>query len=478
MRPGYLHRVQIVNPPGHPGVSLYPTVEVCGTLYLPPKLHAAAYPAAIAFTPAEIDRVIRGVLLTKVIYLEDPEKAFPVNSTADAPLEIDSARGENPVATAQEHGRPMLIVRLGSRQFEPAELAKLTYHGLILAPDQKRLDQPPVPPSFSFGCWPLFDPIAGPRPPTEECLKDGGDHGLKAGFDPQGKLRGLDPADTVAEYKDPSGNKQLAVSNQICICVPRFGVIRAETCLAGYETLASLEGKQTALGQKHLTTKTPSLATEQETPPITLGKRERPSALEVLQSPGRIMRIEALIAFHQSRETEIGFLTAAAHQFTETQRVEFRKQIEVAYKLSVHERVRETGGVEGPAVVGRSSGLDLKASLQDVRDFMACCNDKIDVPEKPLQLCKWAEQKEYRIGDVVTFHLRYSNVGGKPITDVAVSDSLTARLEYVPGSAHSDRDALFTLQENEAGSVVVRWEITGTLQPGKSGTVTFQARIR
>jgi uncharacterized repeat protein (TIGR01451 family) len=478
MRPGYLHRVQIMNPPGHPGVSLYPTVEVCGTLYLPPKLHAASYPAAIAFTPAEIDRVIRGVLLTKVIYLEDPEKAFPVNSSSDAPLEIDSPKGENPVATALERGRPMLIVRLGSRQLEPDELAKQTYPGLILAPDQKRLDQPPVPPNFNFGCWPLFDPIAGPRPPTEECLKDGGDHGLKAGFDQQGKLRGLDPADTVAEFKDTSGKKQLAVSNEVCICVPRFGVIRAETCLAGYEIMAGLEAKQTALGQKNLIAKTPSLATEQGTPPITLGKRERPSALEVLQSPGRILRIEALTAIHQSRETEIGFFTAAAHQFTEMQRVELRKQIEVAYKLSARENVRDAVGVEGPAVVGRSSGLDLRASLQEVRDFMACCNDKIDVPEKPLQLCKWAEQKEYRIGDVVTFHLKYSNLGGKPITDVAVSDSLTARLEYVPGSAHSDRDALFTLQENEAGSVVVRWEITGTLQPGKSGTVTFQARIR
>ena len=115
--------------------------------------------------------------------------------------------------------------------------------------------------------------------------------------------------------------------------------------------------------------------------------------------------------------------------------MEFRKQIEVAYKLSARENVRDAVGMEGPAVVGRASGIDLKASLQEVRDFMACCNDKIDVPEKPLQLCKWAEQKEYRIGDVVTFHLKYSNLGGKPITDVAVSDSLTARLEYVPGSA-------------------------------------------
>ncbi len=478
MRPGYLHRVQISNPPGHPGIELFPTLEVRGTLYLPPKLHAASYPAAVVFTAEEIDRVLHGVLLTKVIYLEDPEKAFAVSTSVDGPVELDAGRGENPLAEAMERGRPMVIVRLGSRQLEPAEMAQQTRPGLILAPNQQRLEQPPMAPYLPFGCWPVIDPIAGPRPPQEECLKDGGDHGLKAGFDNEGKLRGLDPADTVAEYKDAGGQKQLAVSNQVCICVPRFGVIRSETCLAGYETLAGLGAGKIALGQQHLDAKTPSLATEQAMPTVALGKRERPSAVITTQLPGRFVCLEVLTARHQYTETEIAFLTTAPHQLTAEQRAELWKQIEVAYQLSVHETVRGAIGVEGPAVVGRTSETQLKASLQEARDFMACCNEKIEVPEKPLQLCKWAEQKEYRIGDVVIFHLRYSNVGGKPITDVAVSDSLTARLEYVPGSARSDRDAVFTLQQNEAGSVIVRWEITGTLQPGKSGVVTFQARIR
>jgi uncharacterized repeat protein (TIGR01451 family) len=82
------------------------------------------------------------------------------------------------------------------------------------------------------------------------------------------------------------------------------------------------------------------------------------------------------------------------------------------------------------------------------------------------------------VGDIVTFSLRYSNMGGRPITDVAVTDSLSGRLEYVPGSAQSDRDAVFTMQENEVGSVVLRWEITGTLQPGQSGRLRFKARVR
>jgi hypothetical protein len=61
---------------------------------------------------------------------------------------------------------------------------------------------------------------------------------------------------------------------------------------------------------------------------------------------------------------------------------------------------------------------------------------------------------------------------------VAVTGSLSPRLEYVPGSAQSDRTAVFTTQDNGAGSVILRWEISGWLLPGQSGVVRFQARVR
>ena len=81
-------------------------------------------------------------------------------------------------------------------------------------------------------------------------------------------------------------------------------------------------------------------------------------------------------------------------------------------------------------------------------------------------------------GDEVTFTLKYSNQGGRDISDVAVSDSLTARLEYIPGSAQSSRNAVFSSSPNESGSLALRWQINGVLQPGDSGVVRFKARIR
>src|ERR1700732_4502297 len=44
LRPGYIHRVELTNLPNHPGVALFPTLEVIGTLVLPPGQRAADYP--------------------------------------------------------------------------------------------------------------------------------------------------------------------------------------------------------------------------------------------------------------------------------------------------------------------------------------------------------------------------------------------------------------------------------------------------
>jgi uncharacterized repeat protein (TIGR01451 family) len=131
----------------------------------------------------------------------------------------------------------------------------------------------------------------------------------------------------------------------------------------------------------------------------------------------------------------------------------------------------------GPLLVARVEGTETFITEQETRDVTGTCL-KPCPPDKPLLLIKWPDRCAAHIGDVVTFFLKYSNHGGQPITDVAVEDSLTTRLEYVEGSARSDRDASFTTRTNEAGSRLLRWEIGGRLLPGQSGVVSFQVRVR
>ena len=83
-----------------------------------------------------------------------------------------------------------------------------------------------------------------------------------------------------------------------------------------------------------------------------------------------------------------------------------------------------------------------------------------------------------KIGDVVTVTLRFSNPTTEIMTDVIVADDLTPRLEYIEGSANSDRATTFTIAPNGIGSSVLRWAVDGKLMPGERGKITFKVRIR
>jgi uncharacterized repeat protein (TIGR01451 family) len=414
LRPGYLYRVQLTNFAKHPGVSLFPTLEVRGTLAPSPHLSPAAHPVPIVFTADDIDRILAGSFITKVIYLERPDQAVPVATQPDQPLEDEVLPGRDLLADARSRGRLLLILRMGERGLSPAEMALESVAGTILFPHDKALAPPARPPDLHWVCWPFFDPKLGPLPPVEECLPDGGDHGQPAGIGPDGRLHGLDPADTVAEYTDSKGQRRLAISNCVCVCAPRYAVLRTEVAPLSHTVILNLAGAHNIQPQAMTQLRLASLENEQLVAAAAVLSPQKSTEAEVIQGLWRL------------------------DQFQET-----------------------------ALAVGKVKGVEVAGT----------CPPKPG-PDRPLVLCKSVDQTEARIGDVVTFSLRYSNVGARPITDVVVSDSLTTRLEYVPGSAQSDRETTFTTQANEAGSVILRWQIAGSLAPGQSGTLRFQARIR
>jgi len=229
-------------------------------------------------------------------------------------------------------------------------------------------------------------------------------------------LHGLDPADTVAVYGDSKGVKHLAVSNPVCLCVPRFAAIRALILPVGYNASLSVGGTAGVRGQLLMQLRVPSIEARQNEQLVAVDARQRPSGAE----------------------NSVGTIRVAQ--------------------------------LEGNAfLIGRYQEKSVTGVLVE----------KTPVPpDRPLLLHKWADKQAAVIGEAVTFHLKYTNQGGQPITGVAVSDSLTGRLEYIPGSARSDRQGIFTMSENEAGSLILRWEIGGPLLPGQSGNITFEARVR
>jgi len=416
LRPGYIYRVAVSGMPGYPGQTFYPTLEVRGTLQLPGKLRCADFPVPLVFNDTDFRALAGGALVTRILLLERPDGAIPEATRPNQPIELTASTDREAEAMAQDRGRALVVVRVGQRQWGAEELAAQGIPGTILCPGDPSLGPARDLPCLRWACVPAYESALGQlTPPEEVCIPDGGDFGLQAGFDRQGRLRGLDPGDTVAQYADSTGRRHIAVSNRVCVCVPRYLVIRTEVMPAGEVALVGPFNARVANGYSLLLSRVPPLEQEQVEVPAGMTARQRLSA-------------------------------------------------------SLH--------VTGPMVVGRVQGAMVVSTEEGPGEVTGSCAKPKLAPERPLLIIKWPDKCGAQIGEVVTFFLKYSNQGGQPISDIVVSDSLAGRFEYVPNSAKSDRDAVFTILPNEAGSLIVRWEVASALPPGKSGMVSFQVRIR
>jgi uncharacterized repeat protein (TIGR01451 family) len=418
LRPGYVYRFELSNLPYAPGQTIYPEVEMRGTLVPRPGMKYMDYPIPLAFSEADIAQVLKGVVITKVIYLEDPEKALPTEVPRDASIEMPDYTEPDAVKAATANGRLMAIVRVGNRKPPPELLRQFAVEGTILLPGEKHLKAPVLPPVLPIGHVRFYDPILGPKGPKEECFLDGGDRGDALGIGPGGRLGGLDPTDVGVEYTT-GGKRRVATSNVVCICAPRFMVRRVELLPSGFDHHQQLAAHVGAVGAGFI-------------------KERRAAMVDIaLVRPGGIQ----------------GTVRPSA----------FVGKVGLSFFL----------GSERPLVVGQVEGVKVIGALVEPEQLTAyptLC---------PLTVTKTVDPPGPKEpGEVVTITIRYLNSGAKAVSDLVVSDSLSGRLEYVPGSSQTDRAANFTVAENEVGSVVLRWELPGTLLPGQGGTVKFKAKVR
>ena len=111
---GHVYRLQISNIPDLAGVELYPSIEILDQLHPPAGLENR-YPIPLAITKDEIVAASKGRMVTKVVYLEAPRRALAVRrSLEEATTKLPNRI--NLFAEADRLGRPMLILRLGSRK--------------------------------------------------------------------------------------------------------------------------------------------------------------------------------------------------------------------------------------------------------------------------------------------------------------------------------------------------------------------------
>ena len=137
---GQVYRLRVANIPNHEGQEVFPTIEVIDRLYPPPG-QAARFAIPIELTAEELSYALDGRYVMRVIYLEDVETAPVVREEPGRQRYMDIAPGHDVMMAADRLGRPMAILRMGSRvPLADEEQSRFLYHQPPVMP----IEPPPV----------------------------------------------------------------------------------------------------------------------------------------------------------------------------------------------------------------------------------------------------------------------------------------------------------------------------------------------
>ena len=484
------YRLKLSEMPEFPGIELYPSIEVIDRLH-PPAGHADKFSMPLPFTIEEIDAAIQGQMITKVVYLEQPQLAMPYELTGDT-----SVRSVDPSANlfeeADKAGRPLALIRLGGRLPAANEThGNFFGHGApVLTSATKKSLTDAVQQAVSFSAAEPRVQLASHNEalnvsgfkqnrsgliaasPTlaeqfpDEYLFDGGDREYPVHYD--GPLMvGVETEDTVAEFRDHRGDRKVKASNRVAIYSPRFAAVRSFT---GISEGTNIQRPISNVDQVQ------GAALRQKVAGKTGVQRDRVQGVR--------MRSRASGIFSQSTRRDVSAAKGIAQhvklmnlfegvQFLHDGQV---RQSELA-QLHRSMKAATTWTRElNPVIVA-----SLTATQEVYANFKVA--ELVGIEEghkKPghLRLVKLANKEFAKPGDVITFTIRFDNLGDRELRNVRLIDNLTPRLEYVDDSVSSDLPGSISVDDNGEGSHILRLELDNPLAGHTGGVITFQAKLR
>jgi len=600
---GAVYRLRVIRIPQHEGLEVFPTIEVIDRLY-PPRGQELRFPVPVELTQEDLEIASRGSFVTRVIYLENPHEAIPGQSDPVHQSWFDAPPQDDPLTVASGMGRPMVILRIGSRTPNDSQEpdSQFLYHSpplLLLAagahapavrqaepvptpqpklpatPAEPAVPLPPAPlpdsslpkessinspkgrsgvtqasaieeiPASALQTEPQSDapeapepphvqptsgaaePIirgqeptqpcpAGPRLPEEayrgypgdgytesgyvpqfmrpegcvegpplpnstfgpwkpsgiscpwpkdEYICDGGERGALIRVRPDWHIDGMQPEDTFVHYDTIDGRTLFQTSNRVCIYAPRFGAVRKVDVAHSDNDFEGLYKLNQPIRPSLAGESEPAATSSQPLAPIGEVGTRPVLALVEKQTGIDLHNEQSLAAVYDQLKPYEDFSYIRTGIIATEDKPILAQRVQAAIAWTGNQALEiQMEGKRASAVTG-----DVRAEAEFV----------VDVPNHPrLQVCKIASANNALPGETIDFTIRFDNVGDQKIGNVSIVDSLTTRLEYVEGSEKSSMKATFTAKPNEAGSVVLKWDLTDPVPANGGGAVHFQCRVR
>ena len=310
-------------------------------------------------------------------------------------------------------------------------------------------------PHGQYGAW-----------PQDEYLVDGGDDQTRAYVRNNWEIRGLDAEDTIIHYDTLDDRRLVEKSNRVHIYSPRFGSVR------------KIDGAVAAIEWQHYAgVQNRNLAVSAQTR-IKTGRTEQNEIADSARSQIilRSANAGANTGEVHNRKSPMTYQNqdgAASLSQLLTHRI--FTGAELAYLAQAKRQAVAWGGIDRVEV--RINEQAAQAMIgQKTPEAVFILGEPETSPK--LQLFKVASKETAQRGDIVEFMIRFDNIGSELVGNITIVDSLTARLEYIDGSAGASTPAEFFLEPNEVGSHILRWEITEPLKAGDFGVVRFRCRVQ
>ncbi|REJ68619.1 MAG: hypothetical protein DWQ31_07620 [Planctomycetota bacterium] len=110
---GGFYRYKLTNIPGRPGVELYPSLEI-GPATPRTEAYLSHNAIPIQLNEQDLDQILSGNFITKVIYLPDPEFQTGLDGGIDTLVSSRLNAGVDPIVEADRRGSILCIMRVGN----------------------------------------------------------------------------------------------------------------------------------------------------------------------------------------------------------------------------------------------------------------------------------------------------------------------------------------------------------------------------
>jgi uncharacterized repeat protein (TIGR01451 family) len=305
--------------------------------------------------------------------------------------------------------------------------------------------------------------------PTEngkdEYVCDGGDKGLPIHYE-DGEIAGLETEDTVAEFSDGAGNKRVTASNQVCVYAPRFGVARAVSDAVEKFSISTASGTHDGVQVAGYVHREVIDENRDVDSPINMRQNDRLSQMRARQADGEVENDVAAAAHVKliNPFEDYGFVQDGLF-----------RSAEKSVLFEAARSANEWAVGQGTKAVAQDLGGTEIIAVFNVKELVGV--EDMRTPGD-LRIVKLADKKTAKLGDIVTFTIRFDNLGGKELYNIRVLDNLSPRLQLLDETVTCDVVGELEISENGQGGEVLTFRVSEALAGNTGGALTFQCKIR